>query len=366
MLRTPRPRSPTSRASARSRRRRARSPTLLRRPGARGARGGRRRRRDCRSARRSSSRAARTPSSAAGSTTIVVNAVLPQRFARAELAAVAARDGAAAAPVLAAVRSQHGLAAAQASQLRRLRREAVAPVSTLPFVAGARLDPDDVEHLAGHLAPAVDGASSGRRRGLRGARRASVDPEPVEQRVVAAPAAAHAHRELEVHARAELALELAPRGGADRLDHPPAGADEDALLRLGLDPHAARGPTVRSSRALLELLDDDLDGVRDLLEGAPQDLLADELGEQHVLGAGRERSSGGKKNGPSGMSVARCSRSASTPSPVRAEIGKMSSPTLELRRPPRSASTVRGRSRRSTLLTATTTGHAGARQRARR
>ena len=71
---------------------------------------------------------------------------------------VAARDGAVAAPVLAAVRSQHGLAAAQASQLRRLRREAVAPVSTLPFVAGARLHPDDVEHLAGHLARRMDGA----------------------------------------------------------------------------------------------------------------------------------------------------------------------------------------------------------------
>ena len=90
---------------------------------------------------------------------VVVNAVLPQRFARADLAAVAARDGAVAAPVLAAVRSHHGLAAAQASQLRRLRREAAAPVSTLPFVAGARLHPHDVEHLAAHLARRLDGAA---------------------------------------------------------------------------------------------------------------------------------------------------------------------------------------------------------------
>src|SRR5271155_4458559 len=63
-----------------------------------------------------------------------------------------------------------------------------------------------------------------------------LDPEPVEQRVVGAPVAAYPHREVEVHVRVELALELAPGRGADGLDHAPAGADEDALLGLGLDP----------------------------------------------------------------------------------------------------------------------------------
>jgi hypothetical protein len=35
---------------------------------------------------------------------------------------------------------------------------------------------------------------------------------------------------------------------------------------------------------VVELLDEDLDGVRDLLEGALQHLLADELGEQDSRG----------------------------------------------------------------------------------
>src|SRR3954454_18137712 len=66
--------------------------------------------------------------------------------------------------------------------------------------------------------------------------RCLLDPEAVEQPIVAAPAAADAHGQVEVHVRAELALELAPRGGADRLDHPALRADQDPLLRLGLDP----------------------------------------------------------------------------------------------------------------------------------
>jgi hypothetical protein len=83
---------------------------------------------------------------------VVVNAVLPQRFSGADLAAIAADDGHVPPAVLAAVRAQHGLAAAQAGQLRRLRRHAAAPVTTLPAVPGSRLHPHDVAHLAGHLA----------------------------------------------------------------------------------------------------------------------------------------------------------------------------------------------------------------------
>src|SRR3954467_14995157 len=70
---------------------------------------------------------------------------------------------------------------------------------------------------------------------------ALLDPQPVQQALVPAPPAPHAHRELEVHAAAQLALELLARGRADRLDHPPPGADQDALLRLGLDPAEGAG-----------------------------------------------------------------------------------------------------------------------------
>ena len=154
--------------------------------------------------------------------------------------------------------------------------------------------------------------------------------------------------EVEVHLDAELALELAPRGGADRLDHPALGADQDALLGLGLHP----GTRLHADEILarvVDLLDDDLDRVRHLLERAPQHLLADELGEQHLVGL-----VGGvvdvEENGPSGSSATRCSTSASTPVPLRADSGKISSPTSSSAAAC-SAASVWARSRRSILLT---------------
>ena len=112
----------------------------------------------------------------------------------------------------------------------------------------------------------------------------------------------------------------------DRLDHPPAGADQDALLRLGLDPHE-RAHEGQAVLALLDLVDHDLDGVRDLLEGAPQHLLAHELGQQHLarlvgalLGREEERALGHAAR-PGGRAARR--RRA----PVRALTGKISSPT---------------------------------------
>src|SRR3954466_7222805 len=84
-----------------------------------------------------------------------------------------------------------------------------------------------------------------------------LDPQPVQQPLVAAPPAPHAHRQLEVHAAAELALELLARGGPDRLDHPPAGADQDPLLRLRLDPHERADD--RDLAAVLDLVDLHLD-----------------------------------------------------------------------------------------------------------
>jgi hypothetical protein len=82
---------------------------------------------------------------------VVVNAMLPRRFSAAEVAEVEAAAGAGA-PEAYAVRAQHALAAGQASQLRRLRRDLDVPVTTLPFVAGARLHAQDVEHLGAQLA----------------------------------------------------------------------------------------------------------------------------------------------------------------------------------------------------------------------
>lgn len=83
---------------------------------------------------------------------IVVNGVLPRRFTNDDVAHIAAADGAVAPAVLAAVRSQHGQAAAQQSQLRRLRRLATAPVHSLPFVATPALALEHVDALADRLA----------------------------------------------------------------------------------------------------------------------------------------------------------------------------------------------------------------------
>ena len=87
-----------------------------------------------------------------------------------------------------------------------------------------------------------------------------------------------------MHAQAELALELAPGGRADRLDHLPVRADHDPLLGLGLDPQQRAHRDEAVLLALDDLVDLHLDRVRDLLAGAVQDLLAHELGEPHVLG----------------------------------------------------------------------------------
>ena len=81
---------------------------------------------------------------------------------------------------------------------------------------------------------------------------------------------------------AEVALELFAGGGADGADHLAAGADEDALLGLGL--HPGLGEDDGQALALgVDLLDDDLDGVRDLLERPAQDLLAVATGTGEVL-----------------------------------------------------------------------------------
>ena len=101
----------------------------------------------------------------------------------------------------------------------------------------------------------------------------------------------------------------------------PRCADQDALLGLGLRPQVrAHGD---QAVALLDLVDLDLDGVRDLLAGAPEDLLADQLGEHHLLGLvgdllGREverapRGAGRRGARPARPRRCRCARRSGTP-----------------------------------------------------
>jgi anion-transporting ArsA/GET3 family ATPase len=86
---------------------------------------------------------------------VVVNAVLPERFSADESEQIAAANGSH--PVvgvraaLRAALSEYAQAKSQRSQLRRLKREAQAPVATLPFLFEADLDLDSFEHLSGEL-----------------------------------------------------------------------------------------------------------------------------------------------------------------------------------------------------------------------
>jgi anion-transporting ArsA/GET3 family ATPase len=82
---------------------------------------------------------------------LVVNGLLPGRLSAADVDRLATGDGAVPAAVVTAARRRHGQATAQQSQLRRLRRHAAAPVTTLPFLARPQLDVDDVRELAGRL-----------------------------------------------------------------------------------------------------------------------------------------------------------------------------------------------------------------------
>ena len=85
---------------------------------------------------------------------IVVNAVYPERFSGADAEAIASADGRpsqAARDGLDAALSEHRRAKAQRSQLRRLRSEAEAPVSTLPFLFEPEIGRDEVEALSREL-----------------------------------------------------------------------------------------------------------------------------------------------------------------------------------------------------------------------
>jgi anion-transporting ArsA/GET3 family ATPase len=79
---------------------------------------------------------------------VVLNAVRPRRFSRDEVDRIVAAGDRVPSGARDAVCRGHGVGGEQQRQLRRLRREAAAPVVTLPFVASPALGPDEVEQLS--------------------------------------------------------------------------------------------------------------------------------------------------------------------------------------------------------------------------
>jgi anion-transporting ArsA/GET3 family ATPase len=85
---------------------------------------------------------------------IVVNALYPERFSGSEVEAITNANGKpspAARDALAAALSEHGRARSQRSHLRRLKRDADAPVSTLPFLFEPTIGAEQVEALSREL-----------------------------------------------------------------------------------------------------------------------------------------------------------------------------------------------------------------------
>jgi anion-transporting ArsA/GET3 family ATPase len=86
---------------------------------------------------------------------VIVNAVLPERFSAEECQRIAAVNGSHPEPgvaaALRAAQSEHHRARTQRQQLRRLKREASAPVATLPYLFEGDLDLDSFERLSVEL-----------------------------------------------------------------------------------------------------------------------------------------------------------------------------------------------------------------------
>jgi anion-transporting ArsA/GET3 family ATPase len=85
---------------------------------------------------------------------IVANAIYPERFSGADAEAIAAADGRpseAARDALEAALSEHNRARAQRSHLRRLKKDAEAPVTTLPFLFEPEIGAPEVEALSHEL-----------------------------------------------------------------------------------------------------------------------------------------------------------------------------------------------------------------------
>jgi hypothetical protein len=82
---------------------------------------------------------------------IVVNGVWPRRIGAREAAAIAGRDGALSVRSRRAAAASAGRVRVQQSQLARLRREASAPVRTLPFVFAERLGSEQISAFSERL-----------------------------------------------------------------------------------------------------------------------------------------------------------------------------------------------------------------------
>jgi hypothetical protein len=85
---------------------------------------------------------------------IVANGLWPRRMSGRDAAAVAARDGALSPQVHRATTASATRVRTQQAQLARLRREASAPVQTLPFVFTTQLGPDDLQAFGRRLSGA--------------------------------------------------------------------------------------------------------------------------------------------------------------------------------------------------------------------
>lgn len=83
-----------------------------------------------------------------GLDTIIVNGVYPDRFSSADVATLRAGGDV---PAVRAALTEHGRARSQRSHLRRLRREATAPVRTLPFLFDGHVGLDAYAVLAAKL-----------------------------------------------------------------------------------------------------------------------------------------------------------------------------------------------------------------------
>ena len=201
------------------------------------------------------------------------------------------------------------------------------------------------------------------RRSRRGARRTPrlVDPQPVQQRVVGAPAAAHAHRQVEVDA-ARRARARAPRRAAV-----PIALIIRRRRRSGCPSATRSRPTPARARASRSSRGSSISSTSTSTAcgtswSVRRSTCSRTSSASSTSSDWSERSSAGKRNGPSGMQR-REVLDAAPPRPrrVRAEIGKISSRDLERRRRPAAPASVRGAVEPVDLVDRDDDRHAGAR-----
>ena len=189
-----------------------------------------------------------------------------------------------------------------------------------------------------------------------------VDAEPVEQALVAAPAAAHLDGQVEVGAacRARARSPCARRCRSSRTMLP-AACRSGSPFWDSVSTHSTARTTVSPSSRRSTLLDLHLDRVRHLLARALQRLLADQLRE-HASSSGWSRALVRREverplRQQAGERVAQRRRPAIPSAPTPGTISRTSTPSSSRPAAPHERRGRLGRaSSRSTLFTATTTG----------